>query len=275
MTAKKSKVPLPEIPWSENDHTQAQSLVVEISKPINYKVLYDKKDKIENTSGGSKASVYKHIGAMVLPEFHALHVTGTGDQIKSKLEIYKCHAVKLHTTRNGIQKDGDVDGSDSEKFCNFYIGVDGSNEGTSLEAKNIWNQIIKQFPFFSELHRIFVACPNITPIAMTTEVGPQGKKTLHLQPLDEPQIEFSSSQVSQIQTLQDALNYVQAQTSADMARDDTRDLSQTLSEKDPRVSSLSWKSFSKAKEHVQKVLKKHTIEDTLFEIQKYSLCLCS
>ncbi|KAG6326841.1 hypothetical protein ID866_12248 [Astraeus odoratus] len=112
-------------------------------------------------------------------------------------KTYKCHAVKLHTTENGVQEDGDVDGFDSEEFCNFYIGADGPNEGTSLEAKNIW--IIKEFPFFPELHRIFVACPNVTPSAVTTE---------------------------------DALNYAQAQTSNNMARDDTIALSQTPSEKE-------------------------------------------
>ncbi|KAL4074893.1 hypothetical protein V8B97DRAFT_1916138 [Scleroderma yunnanense] len=74
--------------------------------------------------------------------------------------------------------------------------------------------ITKEFPFFPELHRIFVAHPNVTPIAVTTGVGPHGKENLHLQPLDEPQesqVEFTGLDMSQIQTLQDALNYAQTQ----------------------------------------------------------------
>ena len=47
MAGKKVKVPLPEIPWSENSHARVWNLIAEISKPVNYKVLYGKKDKNE------------------------------------------------------------------------------------------------------------------------------------------------------------------------------------------------------------------------------------
>ena len=47
MAGKKIKVPLPEIPWSENSHTRVWSLIAKISKSVNYKVLYGKKDKNE------------------------------------------------------------------------------------------------------------------------------------------------------------------------------------------------------------------------------------
>jgi len=47
MAGKKIKVPLLEIPWSENSHARVWSLIAEISKPANYKVLYGKKDKNE------------------------------------------------------------------------------------------------------------------------------------------------------------------------------------------------------------------------------------
>ncbi|KIM50180.1 hypothetical protein SCLCIDRAFT_146158, partial [Scleroderma citrinum Foug A] len=100
----------------------------------------------------------------------------------SLTKAYKCYAVKLHTTENGVREEGDNDGSDSEEYCDFYIGADGPDESTSDQAKNIWDQIIWEFPFFPELHRIFVAHPNVTPIVVTTGVGPHGKKTLHMQP---------------------------------------------------------------------------------------------
>ena len=41
---------------------------------------------LQNTSGESKASVYKRIGSIVLPEFSLIDPTATGDRIKSKLE---------------------------------------------------------------------------------------------------------------------------------------------------------------------------------------------
>ncbi|KIN97342.1 hypothetical protein M404DRAFT_78630, partial [Pisolithus tinctorius Marx 270] len=173
--AKKSKVPLPKIPQSKNNHAHSWSLIAEISKPVNYKVLHGKKDKNENTSGKLKASVHKWICAIVLPEFHAMDATATEQQY-----VPTCHALKLHTTGNGVREDND--GSDSEEYCNFYIGADGPNDSTSEEAKNIWDQITREFPLFPELHRIFVAHSNVTPIAVTTGVGPHGKKTLHLQP---------------------------------------------------------------------------------------------
>jgi len=47
MSVKKLKTPLPEIPWSENNHAQVWSLIAEISKPVNYKVLYGIQDKNE------------------------------------------------------------------------------------------------------------------------------------------------------------------------------------------------------------------------------------
>ncbi|KIM68709.1 hypothetical protein SCLCIDRAFT_1208908 [Scleroderma citrinum Foug A] len=47
MSAKKSKIPLPKVLWSENSHARVWSLVAEITKPVNYKVLYGKKDKSE------------------------------------------------------------------------------------------------------------------------------------------------------------------------------------------------------------------------------------
>ncbi|KIM50179.1 hypothetical protein SCLCIDRAFT_34571 [Scleroderma citrinum Foug A] len=86
MAGKKIKVPLPKIPWSENSHAQVWSLIAEISKSVNYKVLYGKKDKNENTFGESKASIYKRIGSIVLPKFSLIDPTATGDRIKNKLE---------------------------------------------------------------------------------------------------------------------------------------------------------------------------------------------
>jgi len=55
-------------------------------------------------------------------------------------------------------------------FCNF--------------DKNKLDKITKDFPFFPELHRLFSTRPNITPIAVTTAIGPDGPRTIHYQAPD-------------------------------------------------------------------------------------------
>lgn len=45
-------------------------------------------------------------------------------------------------------------------------------------------QIEDEFPFFPRLHAILAARPNVNPIAITTGVGPQGRKTVYYQAPD-------------------------------------------------------------------------------------------
>lgn len=59
--------------------------------------------------------------------------------LHSLTKTYKCHAFKLQTTEKGVKEHGHgADESDSGEYCDFYIGADGPNEGTSEDAKNIW-----------------------------------------------------------------------------------------------------------------------------------------
>ena len=44
------------------------------------------------------------------------------------------------------------------------------------------DEIEKEFIFFPALHRIFASRPNVTPIVITTGVGPHGPKTTWIQP---------------------------------------------------------------------------------------------
>ncbi|KIK38827.1 hypothetical protein CY34DRAFT_38552, partial [Suillus luteus UH-Slu-Lm8-n1] len=43
------------------------------------------------------------------------------------------------------------------------------------------DEIVQEFLFFLILHRILSSHPNITLIAVTIDVGPHGKETLHYQ----------------------------------------------------------------------------------------------
>lgn len=45
-------------------------------------------------------------------------------------------------------------------------------------------KIEQEFKFFPRLHCIFASRPNVTPIAITTALGPNGPKTTYYQPPD-------------------------------------------------------------------------------------------
>ncbi|KAG2122243.1 hypothetical protein DEU56DRAFT_746050, partial [Suillus clintonianus] len=231
----------------------------------------------QNTSGETKASVYKRIGAVVLPEFHEIDPTATGDRVKGKLE----------SLSEGLRESQDSDNGDpTNEFCQFYIGANGPDATSTEEAKNLWEEIKNDFPFFADLHQIFAARPNVTPIAVTTGVGPHGKKTFHMQPPsdDEDNTTFTASQVSQIRTLQDALNHANtapraASPSFEFVNDKENTpffhammSSQTpIRTKAPKPSSMSQDSITKVKGRIQKITPKRSIEDTLFEIQRVNL----
>ena len=55
----------------------------------------------------------------------------------------------------------------------------------AILMSHILDKITKDFPFFPELHRLFSTRPNITPIAVTTGVGPHGHRIIHYQAPDE------------------------------------------------------------------------------------------
>jgi len=42
-------------------------------------------------------------------------------------------------------------------------------------------QIVRDFSYFPEMHHLFSTHPNFNPPAVTTGVGPQGRKTIHFQ----------------------------------------------------------------------------------------------
>ncbi|KAF8811399.1 hypothetical protein BYT27DRAFT_7278312, partial [Phlegmacium glaucopus] len=143
-------------------------------KTENYRVLYGKKNVAENTSGETKVTIYTRIAEAILPELFAVNPNTVRDRVKSKFEslktVYKKHAKRLRQTGEGVQEN--EDGSQgSEETLSFYIMGD--------------EEIEKEFPFFPTLHRIWASHPNVTPIVITTALGPQGSKTVWYQPPDE------------------------------------------------------------------------------------------
>ncbi|KAF9232442.1 hypothetical protein BU15DRAFT_55018 [Melanogaster broomeanus] len=236
MPPKKLPAALPPIAWDANNHALVWQLIMEITKPQNLKVLCGKLTKHENTSGETKASVFRRIGSVLLPELHAVDATATGDRVKGK---YEWALVPIQ----------------------------------------------RMFPFFPDLHRIWATKPNKNPIAVTTGVGPSGKRTLIMQPLTSSganneavvqgsdEFEFTNSQLQEMRTLQDVLNMAQQST---VEKENIPTLPPSKPQSDPstplrtapRSSMMSQDSISKAKERIQKVAKKRTIEDTLMDIHK-------
>jgi hypothetical protein len=49
---------------------------------------------------------------------------------------------------------------------------------------NFAEEIERAFPFFPRRHAIFASRPNVTPICITTALGPSGRSTVWYQPPD-------------------------------------------------------------------------------------------
>ncbi|KAG2072925.1 hypothetical protein BDR04DRAFT_1230188 [Suillus decipiens] len=179
---KDSGITIPEIVWTDDLVWQ---LLAQIELSENRVVLLGKRKKGENTSGDSKVTVYQHMAASVFLQLHSQNAVAMGDQVKQKYEYltkkYKVHAQRLRTTGEGVQSDVNGNISDNE-FFECYVPADGPNTTTTPRAQCIWDEIVQQFQFFPVLHRILSSRPNVTLIAITTGVGPQGRKTVHYQP---------------------------------------------------------------------------------------------
>lgn len=79
------------------------------------------------------------------------------------------------------------------------------------------DEIVSKFVYFPELHRMLSSRPNVTPIVITTGVGPAGRKTVHYQDPSEDENEprvFSATQLQQIRTLQEVLDAARAPSPA-------------------------------------------------------------
>ncbi|KAJ7151178.1 hypothetical protein C8R46DRAFT_914372, partial [Mycena filopes] len=162
---------LPDFPWTVDKNKLIWDLIGEMEKPENSKVLFGKKAPGENTSGDKKVTVYKRIGENILPEYY-------------KLEPGTLCAKRLQQTGGGVGVEP-LEEEDGKQYMAFYIPPTGPDCTTAPAAANIWQEIEKDFVFFTRLHKIFATRPNVTPIAISTGLGPGGPTTLFYQPPDE------------------------------------------------------------------------------------------
>ncbi|KAL4064304.1 hypothetical protein J3A83DRAFT_4191102 [Scleroderma citrinum] len=111
-------------------------LIAEITKPANLKVLCGKL-KHENTSASM----------LLLLEIHRIR-----GRYEGLAKVYKQYAKRLTITGEGIDPNSEDD--TNLQTYRYSIEAGEPNESTAEQAKNIWDDIVSQFPFFPDLHCI-------------------------------------------------------------------------------------------------------------------------
>ncbi|KAF8059891.1 hypothetical protein FPV67DRAFT_1674386 [Lyophyllum atratum] len=168
-----TKSDIPAIPWVADNGKLIWALITELEKPENYKVFCGKKNKHENTSGDSKAKVAKRMAEVIYPEYYKINPRTVGDHVKGKLDAliseYQKHVKRLRKTGKGV-------GGPEETMPAFFIEGAGPDESTPFEAVNIWDEIVRVWPYFPRLHALYASRPNVTPIAVTG-IGPAEPQT--------------------------------------------------------------------------------------------------
>ncbi|KAF8054710.1 hypothetical protein FPV67DRAFT_1644943 [Lyophyllum atratum] len=157
-----SKTTIPSIAWQSNNGELIWNLITELERPENFKVFCGKKDKDENTSGDSKAKASKRMAEVILPDYFKINGRTVGDRVKGKIDAliteYRKHAKRLTKTGEGI---GGPDSQSDDTPASFFIE----------------DEIVRVWPYFPRMHALFGSRPNVTPIAVTTGVGPNGLQT--------------------------------------------------------------------------------------------------
>ncbi|KAJ3715796.1 hypothetical protein C8R42DRAFT_645663 [Lentinula raphanica] len=186
---KKDKGPeLPSISWSDNNRALSFALITEVEKEEN-RVVFLGKRKGGKTSGDSKAKAGKRIAAAIIPDLYAINPTNATkrclDHWDALVKKYKDHAKRLRKTGEGVQHDDEEipvpEDQEKDEYLDSYVGPGGPDETTTDRVRNIWEEIIQEFPVFPRLHALLAARANITPPQLTTGVGPAGRTVLHLQ----------------------------------------------------------------------------------------------
>ncbi|KAG1848902.1 hypothetical protein F4604DRAFT_1687605 [Suillus subluteus] len=280
---KQAGLAIPEIDWIMD---LTWKLLAEAKESENRKTLLGKK-KDENTLKDTKIAVFKHIGSVILTDSYALNPDTVGDRVKKQfyylVNRYKHHARRLRTTGEGIQDDPGYE-PDKEHF-DHYVLMSGPDDSTLKHIKSIWDEIILKFPYFPELHCMLPTHPNVTPIVITTGVSPTGKKTVDYQApsKDEneghptsPQV-FSTTQLQQIRTLQEALDAASGTSPLSPSFLDSFPPSLDFDESEkenfllPATLKQASDAIEKGKQHISKLPKKQTFEDVLANLQQANL----
>jgi hypothetical protein len=143
------------------------------------------------------------------------------------------------------------------------------------------------FRFFPCLHAIFASRPNVTPICVTTPLGPHGRSTVWYQP---PNHDIDPQLLSPAPVPSDILANSQNAPTATPSRAFGSDVTSTINEAEPPIqppltptpgientptqnrlpksSVFSKDILEKARASIQAVSKKRTLGETLMDIQR-------
>ncbi|KAF8170764.1 hypothetical protein BJ912DRAFT_133829 [Pholiota molesta] len=301
-TKKALKVKIPELQWAEDDYKKTWEFINLLEKEENYKVLFGKKAPGENTSGDTRIAVFRRIAQALFPFYFELDGGTVADRLKSKLETltktYRKHAGRLRQTGGGLRQDGEDAGEDSQyaddsqrEVFEYYIPPEGPSETTPAEAVNLWctftfiiyfpkrsrsslEKIERDFPFFPRLHRIFSTRPNVTPIAITTALGPGGRKTVWYQSPDDDAVPESSNAPPPLTVTPNAAtlspprvfgaNLTNSAPVPTPTRHDTTNAMVTPSKthkRPPKSSGVLHEAIEKARSQIEKVPQKRSLVD--------------
>ncbi|KAG6867239.1 hypothetical protein C0993_005324 [Termitomyces sp. T159_Od127] len=133
--------------------------------PNNYKVLFGKKNKMENTNGETEVTMYKQIGQKILPELFDLDANTVADHIKILLK---------HIA------------SSTADFIKLEVDFR-----------------LKVMKISQKLYNIFFTCLNVVPIAVTTALGPNRHSTVWYQDSDYDDPNLASQISSEVPQLQE------------------------------------------------------------------------
>ncbi|KAJ6472509.1 hypothetical protein C8R45DRAFT_1217790 [Mycena sanguinolenta] len=175
---------IPPIQWGKNQGALIWAMLREVEKKDYRLVIMGKKDPSENSVGMNKTAAFKAIGKTILPAEYAIDPDSVGKRVKGQYEhAYKKHAKRLRQTGGGLGGNDDDDDDDSlHEYMSCYIPTDGPDGTTTPEAKNLWDSIVTDFPFFPFFHNLYSTRANVNPPIVITGVGPAGRKIVHLQP---------------------------------------------------------------------------------------------
>ncbi|KAF8186682.1 hypothetical protein BJ912DRAFT_852063 [Pholiota molesta] len=269
-TKKALKVKIPELQWAEDDYKKTWEFINLLEKEENYKVLFGKKAPGENTSGDTRIAVFRRIAQALFPFYFELDGGTVADRLKS------------------LRQDGEDAGEDSQyaddsqrEVFEYYIPPEGPSETTPAEAVNLWQKIERDFPFFPRLHRIFSTRPNVTPIAITTALGPGGRKTVWYQSPDDDAVPESSNAPPPLTVTPNAAtlspprvfgaNLTNSAPVPTPTHHNTTNATVTPSKthkRPPKSSGVLHEAIEKARSQIEKVPQKRSLVDTLVEMNE-------
>ena len=146
----------------------------------------------------------------------------------------------------------------------------------SIGLIDFQEQIEEEFPFFSALHHILASHINVTPIVITTALGPQGSKSVCYLPPDNNSNTDDNSNIDP-QLLNEPVATVEPLTPQQERSfgDDAGTLVNVMKTRTSgsqcglKPSSISHNAIENACKAVSKLPQKHSLADTLMEIQQY------